>query len=166
MGDGDRWVVSMHGVHAWCACMLWMEVCLGAGVCGFGYGEYFVWGVMVCNTGFWRVYCFGWCAVIDVVLGPGECFLRLLERGGVVPSRVGITTDPKRRRKLWMRRVTGFRNWRIVRRFATKEEAQAFELVYSGERGSVSYQGGRPSRKRVWYVYQFNYSEDKGWRKH
>ena len=52
-----------------------------------------------------------------------------------MPRRVGITTDPDTRRAYWQNQVVGFTNWRILSRFRSRTEAQAYETRYARRYG-------------------------------
>ena len=48
-----------------------------------------------------------------------------------MPCRVGMTTDPETRRAYWGSHVVGFKNWRILKTFSRKAEAQEYETQYA-----------------------------------
>ena len=73
--------------------------------------------------------------------------------------RVGITTNPDRRRDEWQDQVIGFRNWKIVNQFDNREEAQAFEDQYAREFGCEAHPGGEEA-PGIWYVYYFEFVMD------
>jgi hypothetical protein len=52
-------------------------------------------------------------------------------RGKPMPCRVGITTDPDARRAYWQNQVVGFTNWRILKSFKRRAEAQEYETQYA-----------------------------------
>ena len=59
-----------------------------------------------------------------------------------MPCRVGITTDLEARRAYWEGQVEGLKNWRHLKTFSTKEEAQEYETDYADRYGCVSHGGG------------------------
>lgn len=73
-----------------------------------------------------------------------------------MPTRVGITTDLERRKSEWEQEVTGFKNWKKIAEFATKDEAQTYETDYAKRNGYEAEPGGRDA-PGPWYVYQFDY---------
>lgn len=79
-----------------------------------------------------------------------------------MPCRVGITTDPDRRKADWDRHVVGLRNWKIVGKHRSKSAAQKAETVYARQSGCVSKPGGGGQERATWYVYRFTYDRDMG----
>ena len=71
--------------------------------------------------------------------------------------RVGITTDPERRRKEWEKEVVGLSGWEILATFPTKEKAQAYEDQYAANSGCKGHAGG-PDTPGTWSVYRFDYT--------
>ncbi len=72
-------------------------------------------------------------------------------------KRVGITTDPEQRRKDWEKEYPTLRDWNIVKRELTYEEAQALENVYKSTKEYEGHEGGPPKAGRVYSVYTFSY---------
>lgn len=75
-----------------------------------------------------------------------------------MPCRVGITTRPDERRAEWERAVIGLRNWQIIGRYSSKEQAQAHEDRYAAQTGCQASHGG-PDPDGTWYVYRFDYTK-------
>ncbi|MCK4347806.1 MAG: hypothetical protein KAW47_04235 [Thermoplasmatales archaeon] len=74
--------------------------------------------------------------------------------------RVGITTNPDRRRDEWQDKVIGFRNWKIVNQFDNRDAAQAFENQYAREHGCEAHPGGDEA-SGIWHVYYFEFVMDR-----
>lgn len=75
-----------------------------------------------------------------------------------MPCRVGITTDPDTRKAYWESRVVGLENWRILKRFSTKEVAQEYETEYAKRNGCQAHPGGASDVYGTWSVYRFDYT--------
>ena len=73
-----------------------------------------------------------------------------------MPCRVGITTDPARRRGEWENEVVGLSGWRILGTYPTRTEAQAHEDDYARKSGCLGH-GGGAAASPPWYVYRFDY---------
>lgn len=80
-------------------------------------------------------------------------------RGDKMPCRVGITTDPERRKKEWENKVVGLKNWRILLKTTSRKKAQQKETDYAKEHGCQASPGG--SGSGTWYVYYFKYTREK-----
>ena len=78
-----------------------------------------------------------------------------------MPCRVGITTDPDARRVYWQNQVVGFTNWRILKSFRSKAEAQKYETQYAERYGCQAFPGGADA-PGTWYVYRFDYMRTHG----
>ena len=78
----------------------------------------------------------------------------------IMPCRVGITTRPEERRNEWEREVVGFRDWNIIARLPTKEEAQNFEDRYAKNHNCEA-SGGGEEAPGPWYVYVFGFDWEK-----
>jgi hypothetical protein len=78
-----------------------------------------------------------------------------------MPCRVGITTDPNTRKTYWESHVIGFKNWRIVTKFKSKEKAQAYEKWYASRYNCRAHAGG-PDTPGTWHVYRFDYIRERG----
>ena len=77
-----------------------------------------------------------------------------------MPCRVGITTDPDTRRAYWQNQVTGFTNWRILKSFRHRAEAQEYETQYAEKYGCQAAPGGADA-PGPWYVYRFDYTRKR-----
>ena len=73
--------------------------------------------------------------------------------------RVGITTDPERRKAEWERHYPSMYGWRILATYPTKEAAQAHEDGVRFKKGCVGSPGGDDA-PGDWSVYQFQYSAE------
>ena len=73
--------------------------------------------------------------------------------------RVGITTDPEKRKRDWEREHPSLRNWRILASGLTKKEAQNLETRLAKEQGCKNHPGGRNTDDptKPWSVYRFEY---------
>ena len=71
--------------------------------------------------------------------------------------RVGITTDPERRKQEWKRKYPGLRGWDILSTHYTKSAAQAREDKEAAARGCDSGSGGGGNEQDTWYVYFFRF---------
>lgn len=77
-----------------------------------------------------------------------------------MPCRVGISTDPDARRVYWQNQVVGFANWRILKSFRGKAEAQEYETQYAERYGCQAFPGG-PDTPGTWYVYRFDFTRKR-----
>ena len=77
-----------------------------------------------------------------------------------MPCRVGITTEPDRRREEWEKQVIGFRNWRILEQFDNRDDAQDYEDEYANEHNCEAHPGGEEA-SGTWYVYYFKFDGDR-----
>ena len=73
-----------------------------------------------------------------------------------MPCRVGITTDPVRRKQEWEQKGS-VRNWEILASGLTKNQAQDEENRIARERGCEAYPGGLDNGLSNWCVYYFEY---------
>ena len=71
--------------------------------------------------------------------------------------RVGITTDPERRRQEWLADYPHMRNWRIVATYPTRSQAQRAENELSQRQGCMASPGGAGNEYAHWSVYYFEY---------
>lgn len=78
-----------------------------------------------------------------------------------MPCRVGITTDLDGRRAFWENKIVGLMNWRILKSFRHKAEAQEYETQYAKRYGCQAAPGG-PDMPGMWYVYRFDYTRKRG----
>jgi hypothetical protein len=73
--------------------------------------------------------------------------------------RVGITTDPKRRRAEWTSEYPDLMNWEILAGPVSRAEAQEIEdaqaLMYGCEASPGGDEPDQPGAE--WYVYRFDY---------
>ena len=77
-----------------------------------------------------------------------------------MPCRVGITTDPKRRKQEWEEKVYGLSNWELSGPYSSREAAQNEENKLKAKYNCE----GAPGEKDAdddWHVYMFNYASDK-----
>ncbi len=86
-----------------------------------------------------------------------------------MPCKVGITTNPERRRLYWQERTTGFAKWEILEVFRSKAAAKEYETAYALRHKceAVPSSSDTPSRGREptiegewWYVYHFEYAAE------
>ena len=75
--------------------------------------------------------------------------------------RVGITTNPDRRKAEWKLEHPSLRNWRIEKTYSCKSDAQAEENRLAAARGCKSAPGGGGLEIATWYVYSFEYDEQE-----
>ena len=71
--------------------------------------------------------------------------------------RVGITTDPVRRKQDWQRQYPRLRNWRILSTHNSKSAAQQRESQEARNRGCTAHPGGEGPERATWYVYYFEH---------
>ena len=71
--------------------------------------------------------------------------------------RVGITTDPQRRKREWKAEHPRLWNWRILSRYYSKTAAQRRETAEANRRSCVSRPGGAGPEDATWFVYYFEY---------
>lgn len=77
-----------------------------------------------------------------------------------MPCRVGITTDRESRKAYWENKVVGLKNWRILKKFGSKANAQEYETKYASQSGCQASPGGADAGG-AWYVYRFDYTRTK-----
>ena len=82
-----------------------------------------------------------------------------------MPCRVGITRNPKKRKKDWENEVDGLENWR-EEFVGSKFDAQQREYYLqawceqNGDRGEcLAHPGGGDPDEYGWYVYEFDFVE-------
>ena len=75
--------------------------------------------------------------------------------------RVGITTNPKRRKEEWKRVYPNMKNWKVYSPFASRKEAQMWEDKTKIEYGCVASPGGNEpdDPDAVWRGYYFEYKK-------
>ena len=74
--------------------------------------------------------------------------------------RVGMTTDPNRRKAHWENKISNITDWEWFGPYDSREEAQAFETHLASIHGCESHPGGRdPEGNKKWWVYKFIYLE-------
>ena len=71
--------------------------------------------------------------------------------------RVGITTDPQRRKQEWEEEYPWLRRWTIISRHSTRSAAQTKENQEARNRGCEAHPGGAGPERATWYVYYFEY---------
>ena len=71
--------------------------------------------------------------------------------------RVGITTDPGRRKIEWEGRYPSLRSWRILSTHDSKNAAQQRETQEARKKGCIAHHGGDGPEYAKWYVYYFEY---------
>ena len=73
--------------------------------------------------------------------------------------RVGITTDPKRRKAEWAARHPDMGNWEVIAGPIPRAEAQSIEDAQALIYGCEAHHGGdEPDVPGAgWYVYKFDY---------
>ena len=71
--------------------------------------------------------------------------------------RIGITTNPERRKREWKMRHQNLRNWKIIANGLSYSLAQQKEKKYAQRDGCIANPGGPNNGKRNWSVYYFNY---------
>ena len=74
-----------------------------------------------------------------------------------MPCRVGITTNPERRKKEWQDEHPGLYDWEIIATYTNKSAAQERETREARSRGCKSGSGGGGPEYATWYVYYFRY---------
>lgn len=77
-----------------------------------------------------------------------------------MPCRVGITTDPAKRKAYWESQVVGLKNWKILASYNAKSKAQEHEKRYADRYGCKLSLGGVDGRGS-WSVYRFDYLRTK-----
>jgi len=77
-----------------------------------------------------------------------------------MPCRVGISTNPAGRKAEWENQVIGLKNWRIVKKFRSKQKAQEYETWYA-ERYNCRAHAGGSDAPGIWHVYRFNYTRGR-----
>ena len=73
-----------------------------------------------------------------------------------MPCRVGITTDPERRKREWINHYGSINNWMQWGPY-TRDHAQNEENRIAHAYNCVSHPGG-PESGHSWYVYKFNFN--------
>ncbi len=71
--------------------------------------------------------------------------------------RVGITTDPKRRKQEWEEEYPSLRDWEILESSLSYSSAQKKENEYAQKYGCASSPGGPNDGSYNWSVYKFSY---------
>ncbi len=75
-----------------------------------------------------------------------------------MPCRVGISTNPEKRRQDWEGRVVGLRKWRILNTFRSFRYAQDYEIRMANKYGCKAAPEGASGARGPWYVYYFEYT--------
>jgi hypothetical protein len=94
---------------------------------------------------------------LDISRRSAIISLHKMMRCVAMPCRIGITTDINGRRAYWRSQVVGFRNWRILRTFRRREDAQEYETWYAETFRCQAAPGGAPA-PGLWYAYRFEYT--------
>lgn len=71
--------------------------------------------------------------------------------------RVGITTDPDRRKKEWEQEFPELSHWTVLSWHYTKTDAQQAEGAAAERYGCEAHHGGGGDEHDRWAVYFFNY---------
>lgn len=71
--------------------------------------------------------------------------------------RIGITTDPDKRKKDWENQYPSLYDWKILEKCYSKYDAQNAENRFARQYGCESHPGGSGEEGGVWYVYKFSY---------
>lgn len=71
--------------------------------------------------------------------------------------RVGITTNPSRRKQEWQQKYPNLWDWTLLAKYATKSAAQARENEEAARLGCDSGSGGSGNEHDTWYVYYFRF---------
>jgi len=69
--------------------------------------------------------------------------------------KVGITTDPKRRKKEWQQKYPSLHNWKTHGQFDTKTKAQQAENEFAQSHGCEAHPGGGGKERAKWHLYSF-----------
>ena len=77
-----------------------------------------------------------------------------------MPWRVGITTNLEARKAAWQSKVVGMKNWRKLKTFSSRKEAQEYETWYANKYKCQASPGGASARG-PWHVYRFDYTRTK-----
>ena len=74
--------------------------------------------------------------------------------------RVGMTTDPDRRKAEWEAEIPNTTNWKWYGPYDSREDAQTAETTLAEKHGCESHPGGpEPKGNPQWWVYKFTYIE-------
>ncbi len=71
--------------------------------------------------------------------------------------RIGITTNPNKRREEWKREHPSLHGWKILAEYGTKTAAQAAETRLARQHGCEASPGGRGAEIGKRIVYKFGY---------
>ncbi len=77
-----------------------------------------------------------------------------------MPCRVGITTDPERRKAYWESKVYGLTNWRLLKSYRSRAKAQEHEERYAARYNCQASPGGNDAGG-TWHVYRFDYTRTR-----
>ena len=75
-----------------------------------------------------------------------------------ISCRIGMTTDPDRRKKEWERKENCVRNWKILGKYQSKKLAQEIEIKEAKKQNCDYHSGGRGKEKDNWFIYRFEFS--------
>ena len=76
-----------------------------------------------------------------------------------MPCRVGITTDPERRRHEWQERFPALHHWQILACGLTKHDAQIRQTLEAIRHGCAHAPIGSEVENTSWSVYYFEYNQ-------
>lgn len=75
--------------------------------------------------------------------------------------RVGMTTNPTRRKAEWEAEIPNTTDWAWFGHYNSRKDAQAFETYLASIHECESHHGGRePENNNPWWVYKFTYLEN------
>ncbi len=85
----------------------------------------------------------------------------LTKKSKIISCRIGMTTNPERRKKEWERdyrkQGNNIISWNIVKTYKSKSAAQEFETKEAKKQNCEAHSGGRGPEKATWYVYKLEY---------
>ncbi len=86
----------------------------------------------------------------------------LTNKSEYISCRIGMTTNPERRRKEWKRdyrkQGNNITSWSILNTYQSKTSAQKFETKEAKKQNCEANPGGKGPEKAIWYVYKLEYS--------
>ena len=85
----------------------------------------------------------------------------LPEKNQKISCRIGMTTNPNRRKKEWERKYRKQGNtivsWNILNNYNSKTFAQEFETKEAKKQNCEAHPGGKGPEKAIWYIYKLEY---------
>lgn len=75
----------------------------------------------------------------------------------IMACRVGLTTDPERRKREWQEQYRSLRGWRVLKHGLTYGEALRWERHFASPLGCEAHHGGPYQPGPIWCVYTFLY---------